>query len=102
LYSQIKEGRSDQQIIDFMVERYGEFILYKPRLSPATLVLWSLPIVILLTGAGILAFIIRRRRLATTDAGPSPLSVDEQSRLNELLKHSSPTSDNNNPKEPHL
>ena len=86
LYLQIKEGRSDQQIVDFMVERYGEFILYKPRLTPATLALWSLPIVMLLLGAVILAGIVRRRRLAGNTAETSPLSSQEQARLDALLK----------------
>lgn len=85
LYVQIKEGRSDQQIVDFMVERYGEFILYKPRLTPATLALWSLPIIILLLGAVILAWIVRRRRLAGNTAETSPLSTEEQARLDALL-----------------
>jgi cytochrome c-type biogenesis protein CcmH len=95
LYIQIKDGRSDQEIVSFMVERYGEFILYKPRLSPATIALWSLPIVLLLLGAGILTSIIRRRRLANNEVADLPLSADEQARLQALLKKSPSVTNNN-------
>lgn len=83
LYLQIQEGRSDKEIVDFMVERYGDFILYKPRLTPATLLLWGLPLVLLVVGAGVLVMIVRRRRVQTpTETG---LSADEADRLNALL-----------------
>lgn len=95
LYLQINDGRSDQEIVNFMVERYGEFILYKPRLTPATIVLWSLPIVLLLLGAGILTAIIRRRRLANNEVADLPLSADEQARLQALLKKSPSVTNNN-------
>lgn len=100
LYAQIKEGRSDKEIVDFMVARYGEFILYKPRLTPATLALWSLPVIILVLGAGVLLAMLRRRRLAS-DSGPRPLSTDEQARLDVLLKERSSDhfNDPNNSKE---
>lgn len=96
LYLQIKEGRSDQQIVDFMVERYGEFILYKPRLTPATVALWGLPIILLLLGVFTLAMIVRRRRTASDSGNESPLSVDEQARLDTLLNKTSSNSNSNN------
>lgn len=100
LYVQIKEGRSDQQIVDFMVERYGEFILYKPRLTPATIALWSLPVLVLLLGAFTLAMIVRRRRASGALDENAPLSADEQARLNALLKKAPSVSDTNKTKEP--
>ena len=59
----IEEGMSDDEIFDFLVERYGDFALYRPRASGKTLVLWVAPAVFLL-GGGILLFNIVRRRMA--------------------------------------
>ena len=59
----IEEGMSDDEIFDFLVERYGDFALYRPRASGKTLVLWIAPAVFLL-GGGILLFNIVRRRMA--------------------------------------
>jgi len=85
LFFMIKDGRSDKEIVDFMVERYGEFILYRPRLSPATVMLWALPGLLLLTGAIILALIVRKRRLLNTEAVQT-LSTKEQQKLQDLLQ----------------
>lgn len=86
----IKDGKSDKEIVDFMVERYGEFILYRPRLSPATLLLWGAPIFLLVFGVVLLLLIVRKRRRldVVVDAG---LSTAEQDRLASLLN---PTSNN--------
>lgn len=88
LYVMIEAGKSDQEIVNFMVERYGEFILYRPRLSPATLLLWAAPVLLLVFGAIVLLLIVRkRRRLANeTDSG---LSQQERARLDALLKNNS-------------
>jgi cytochrome c-type biogenesis protein CcmH len=55
-------GDSDRQVIDFLVARYGEFVLLNPRLSLHTVVLWLGPPLVLLTGALALVLIVRRRR----------------------------------------
>ncbi len=57
----IEEGMSDDEIYDFLVERYGEFALYRPRASGKTLVVWIIPVVFLLGGALLLGNIVRRR-----------------------------------------
>ncbi len=54
IYKMIQSGQSDQQIIDFMVARYGEFVLYKPRIELKTWLLWGGPALLLLTGIIIL------------------------------------------------
>jgi cytochrome c-type biogenesis protein CcmH len=95
----IKDGKSDKEIVDFMVERYGEFILYRPRLSPATLLLWGAPVFLLVFGVILLLVIVRKRRRldVAVDAG---LSSVERERLASLLD-SSPdkkTSENSNKK----
>lgn len=54
IYSMIGQGKSKSDILDFMVQRYGEFVLYKPRFSARTLVLWLGPAFLLLTGGFVL------------------------------------------------
>lgn len=92
LYLMIDQGKSDQEIVNFMVERYGEFILYRPRLSPATLLLWAAPVLLLVIGALLLWLIVRRRR--QLEIAPGGLSRQERERLDALLK--SDSSDKNN------
>jgi cytochrome c-type biogenesis protein CcmH len=84
----IKDGKSDKEIVDFMVERYGEFILYRPRLSPATMLLWGAPVFLLVFGVIMLLLIVRKRRRldVAVDAG---LSYTERERLANLLDPSS-------------
>ncbi len=72
---QISQGRSDAEIVDFMVQRYGDFVLYKPPVKATTLVLWFGPVALLLLGGGILLHHLRSRRKS---AGASPLSVEDQ------------------------
>ncbi|MDJ0814389.1 MAG: cytochrome c-type biogenesis protein CcmH [Woeseiaceae bacterium] len=64
------EGYTDEQIFDFMVERYGDFALYSPRASGKTLLLWVVPVALLLLGALALANIVRRRMAMPIDDEP--------------------------------
>ncbi len=84
LYLMIEEGKSDQQIVDFMVERYGEFILYRPRLSPATVLLWAAPVLLLVFGALLLWLLVRKRRRVAQEV-ETGLSQQERARLDALL-----------------
>jgi len=59
---QLKEGRSERDVLDFMVQRYGDFVLYRPPLKGTTLLLWIGPFVLLLAGAAIVVYIARSRR----------------------------------------
>jgi cytochrome c-type biogenesis protein CcmH len=80
-------GDSDSQVIDFLVTRYGEFVLLKPRWAPHTLLLWLAPLLILVAGTLAFALVLRRRvGLDTERAGDevSALSPAEQKRLAEL------------------
>ncbi len=63
----IGEGMSDEEIADFLVERYGEFALYRPRMSGKTLVLWIAPFALLILGAFALARVVRRRMALPID-----------------------------------
>jgi cytochrome c-type biogenesis protein CcmH len=78
----IVSGETDQQVIDYVVSRYGEFVLLQPQFSLRNALLWGTPVLLLLTGGGfILAHAMRVRR-----RGPQTLSSEEEQRLEEILK----------------
>lgn len=85
IYLLIKEGKSDKEVVDYMVARYGEYILYKPRISALTMLLWFGP-VILFIGAIIVLLLIARQRRKTiaVDLG-GDLSEQERKQLNAIL-----------------
>lgn len=63
----IAEGRSDDEIFDFLVQRYGEFALYRPRMEGKTLALWAAPLVLIVAGFLIVASIVRNRMALPVD-----------------------------------
>jgi cytochrome c-type biogenesis protein CcmH len=67
IHRMLEEGMTDQQIFDFLVDRYGEFALYRPRASGKTLILWIAPALLLLGGALVLVNILRRRMALPID-----------------------------------
>ena len=67
----IEEGKTDEEIYDFLVARYGEFALYRPRMSGKTLILWIAPIGLLVVGAIVLTTVLRRRMAMPIDDDPS-------------------------------
>jgi len=79
----LSKGDTDQQVLDFLVARYGEFVLLKPPLESKTIILWALPPVALLAGAISLFFAVRRRR--TVQLEPATLSIEERRRLSTLV-----------------
>jgi cytochrome c-type biogenesis protein CcmH len=82
---QLVVGRSDQEIIGYLTARYGDFVLLKPPLEPATWGLWFGPALVLLIGAaGIVGYVARRRH--AKDAPSAPLSPEERTRLDALLQ----------------
>jgi cytochrome c-type biogenesis protein CcmH len=86
----LKAGDTDQQVLDFLVARYGEFVLLKPPLSWHTVALWGLPPAVLLVGAVvIIADLRRRRRFGLVTEEVSGLSAAEESRVAELLRDNS-------------
>lgn len=78
-------GDSNGEVIDFLVSRYGEFVLLKPRFSMHTLLLWTIAPVMLLIGAFVLVMKARRRTVAGTVGEPTGLSAEEQAALDRLL-----------------
>jgi cytochrome c-type biogenesis protein CcmH len=87
----IKAGDSDQQVLDFLVARYGEFVLLRPPLSWHTIALWGLPPGVLLVGAVVILWDWRRRRTAQVEETKTNLTAAEEARLAELL-HDGPAS----------
>jgi cytochrome c-type biogenesis protein CcmH len=79
---EMKAGKSDQEIVAFLTQRYGDFILYRPRVTFTTYVLWFGPFVLLIGGLVFLFYYIRQRRDSLED---KPLSADERRRAEELL-----------------
>lgn len=79
---QMRRGTSDQKIIEYLVARYGDFVLYRPPLKASTLLLWSGPAIMLLFGIGLLTRTLVRRRAQIAQA---PLSAGARARAQELL-----------------
>jgi cytochrome c-type biogenesis protein CcmH len=84
LREQIRQGRSDAEIREFMVSRYGDFVLYRPQVKPITWLLWAGPFVLMVAGVVMLMLYLRRRNRNTGQA--ASLSQDEASRADALLK----------------
>ena len=85
IYRMLGEGKSNQQIIDLMVDRYGDFVRYKPALTGKTAVLWFGPLALLVGGLVLIAVIVGRRRRVTQADGADSLSAEERQRLAALL-----------------
>ncbi|MEW6647369.1 MAG: cytochrome c-type biogenesis protein [Pseudomonadota bacterium] len=85
VHTMILAGKSDADIISFMTERYGDFVLYRPPLHAGTLLLWSGPFVLLLLGVVVLGRVVRQRT-ASAAADDAPLTTAEQQRLEQMLR----------------
>jgi len=84
LYQQLEQGASDQEILDYMVARYGEFVRYRPRFSGATAILWLAPALLLLA-AVVVVFLSLRSRRDTRTTTTATLSDEDQQQLQALL-----------------
>ncbi|MCA0199403.1 MAG: cytochrome c-type biogenesis protein CcmH [Proteobacteria bacterium] len=80
LRTRILAGDSNEQVIQFLVSRYGDYVLLKPRFMASTYLLWFGPFIVLLLGA----VVVYRRLHGTPVAGPAPLSPEEKATLEEL------------------
>jgi cytochrome c-type biogenesis protein CcmH len=78
------DGDTDQQVLNYLLARYGEFVLLRPRFEPHTYLLWGLPPAALLAGMIGLFFVARRRRTVSTET--VALSPDEQRKLSTLVE----------------
>ncbi|MBU2869232.1 cytochrome c-type biogenesis protein [Colwellia sp. E2M01] len=82
LYELLQQGKADIEIVNFMVDRYGEFVLYRPRVSTLTYVLWFGPAVLILLGLIVVVVIVRRKPIAKKDL---ELTAEQQDKLDSLI-----------------
>jgi cytochrome c-type biogenesis protein CcmH len=84
---QIKANKTDKEIVQFLVDRYGDFVLYNPPMKPTTILLWFGPVILFMIGLGSLVVYLRRRRLQIEDVALSPEQLNEaEALLNENKK----------------
>ena len=81
----LTQGQSQKQILDFMVERYGDFVLYRPPLKTTTVLLWLGPFVLLALAVLMMVLYVKRRRRSAVAAAVGPLSSAESERARRLL-----------------
>jgi cytochrome c-type biogenesis protein CcmH len=81
IYGMLQQGNSEEEIIEFMVARYGDFVLYNPPMKPMTWLLWFGPAIVFIFG---LVFVVRFMKAQTTEAAPDSLSEEEIARINNL------------------
>ncbi|UTW46630.1 cytochrome c-type biogenesis protein CcmH [bacterium SCSIO 12696] len=77
----LEEGKSDDEVVDFLVDRYGDFIIYMPQFKPGTYSLWLLPLLLAVIGGAVVIVVVRRQR----QAEPVVLSDSEQAQLADML-----------------
>lgn len=82
VYLMLQDGRSDMEIRDHMVERFGNYVLYNPRLEGRTFLLWGLPAGLVVAGGILVGLVVRARR----NASARELSAEERARLEALIK----------------
>jgi cytochrome c-type biogenesis protein CcmH len=82
---QIAQGRSDEEIRTYMVERYGDFVLYRPPLKATTVVLWLGPLLLLVVGAGIFWRVVARRHEAPASSAPAAPEAARRAEIEALL-----------------
>ena len=82
LYELLQQGKADSEIVNFMVDRYGEFVLYRPRVSSLTYALWFGPAILILLGIIVVIVIVRRKPVDKKDL---ELTTEQQEKLNKFL-----------------
>ncbi|ABM23045.1 heme lyase NrfEFG subunit NrfF [Shewanella putrefaciens] len=87
VFKMVDEGKGDDEIIEFMTSRYGEFVLYKPKMEAKTYILWLGPIGLLIIGLAIGYIFIRKQRISGNT--PQEISAEDQQALDALLKRNS-------------
>ena len=81
VYDMLMDGRSDQEIMNFMVERYGEYVLYRPKVNSITYALWFGPIVFVVIGGIVVFSLVRRKK-----EKPVHLTAEQKQQLKSILK----------------
>ncbi|MFT5757469.1 MAG: cytochrome c-type biogenesis protein CcmH [Alteromonadaceae bacterium] len=83
VYELLQQGKADIEIVDFMVKRYGDFVLYRPRVNSLTYILWFAPGLLLLIGVIVVVVILRRKPVAQTE---QVLNAEQKNQLDNILK----------------
>ena len=83
VYELLMQGKADIEIVDFMVKRYGEFVLYRPKVSNLTYILWFGPALLLLIGVIVVVMILRKKPLEKSTV---VLSNEQKNQLDQILK----------------
>jgi cytochrome c-type biogenesis protein CcmH len=81
IYTMLSQGKTEDEIVAFMVERYGDYVLYRPPFKPLTWLLWFGPAIVFVFG---LIFVVRYMKSQSSQAQPAALSNDEIERINSL------------------
>lgn len=90
IFRMLEENKSNDEIVEYLVDRYGDFVRYKPPVNAKTLLLWYGPAGLLVLGFGVLAMILMRRRRAGSASASQTLSEAERARLATLLDKKDP------------
>lgn len=88
VYRMVKEGADEQTVVDAMIERFGEFVHYKPAFDARTALLWLLPAIVVAIGLIVIVLIVRRSGRQGADSGPG-LSDEERRQADDLLRRDS-------------
>jgi cytochrome c-type biogenesis protein CcmH len=84
VHEMLQQGKADIEIVNFMVSRYGEFVLYRPRVSSLTYFLWFGPAGLLVVGVIVVVIVLRRKPVKNAQ---KPLSDDQKDKLDQILKY---------------
>lgn len=87
VYRMVQEGADEQTVVDAMIERFGEFVHYKPAFDARTALLWLMPLIVVVVGVTIVVFIVRRS--GRGDDGTPELSEDQRRKAEEMLRRQS-------------
>ena len=94
VYEMLQQGKSKEEIVQFMTDRYGDFVLYKPPFKGKTSLLWIAPVVFLLMGLIIVFFFIRQKKATAalhSKAGSLEVDVEKQKKIHSLLEKGDPS-----------
>lgn len=94
VYEMLQQGKSRQDIVQFMTDRYGDFVLYKPAFKGKTGILWIAPVIFLLTGLITAFFFIRRKKAAAnlhSQAGALETDAEKRKKIRSLLEKGDPS-----------
>lgn len=87
VYELMEQGKSRQEIINYMIDRYGNFVTYEPPVTPATIILWLVPALCVVFGAAAIVMLSRRRKSRGVEEEVTSLSAEEEKRLQQLLSN---------------